>query len=88
MGEDDAIAGADQSLRSRAAVRRAFASCSAMVPFSPARMRELPPTAMSMVFIRLNRLHPYTCANSLSSARSGSFTTSPFISSSMMAFCA
>ena len=44
--------------------------------------------ARSMVFIRLNRLHPYTCANSRSSARSGSFTNSPFISSSMMAFCA
>ena len=35
----------------RAAVRRAFAICSATVPFSPARIRELPPTAMSMVFM-------------------------------------
>src|SRR5690349_18915919 len=33
-----------------AAVRRALASCSEVVPFSPARIRELPPTAMSMVF--------------------------------------
>src|ERR1039457_3121910 len=33
-----------------AAVRRVFASCSAMVPFSPARIRELPPTATNAVF--------------------------------------
>jgi len=32
------------------AVRRAFASCSAMVPFSPARMSEFPPTATKAVF--------------------------------------
>src|SRR5271157_4782105 len=32
------------------AVRRVFANCSAMVPFSPARMSELPPTATSAVF--------------------------------------
>src|SRR5438270_1317340 len=31
-----------------AAVRRALANCSATVPFSPARIRELPPTAISM----------------------------------------
>src|SRR5664279_2291728 len=33
-----------------AAVRRVFASCSAIVPFSPARIRELPPTATNAVF--------------------------------------
>jgi len=32
------------------AVRRALASCSTTVPFSPDRIRELPPTAMSIVF--------------------------------------
>ena len=32
------------------AVRRVLASCSAMVPFSPARIRELPPIATSAVF--------------------------------------
>src|SRR5271166_4501268 len=32
------------------AVRRVFANCSATVPFSPARMSELPPTATSAVF--------------------------------------
>src|SRR5208283_1346370 len=32
------------------AVRRVFANCSAMVPFSPARMSELPPTATNAVF--------------------------------------
>src|SRR6516164_9774648 len=32
------------------AVCRVFASCSVMVPFSPARIRELPPTATKAVF--------------------------------------
>ncbi len=32
------------------AVRLALANCSAVVPFSPARIRELPPTATSAVF--------------------------------------
>jgi diguanylate cyclase (GGDEF)-like protein len=38
----------EPTIEQAAAVRRALASCSAMVPFSPARMRELPPTAMRM----------------------------------------
>src|SRR5215469_17640333 len=42
---------AAQRLAISAAVRRAFVSCSGMVPFSPARMSELPPTAIRMVFI-------------------------------------
>src|ERR1039457_5537208 len=40
------------------AVRRALDNCSAMVPFSPARIRELPPTARRMVFIVSLRLAP------------------------------
>jgi hypothetical protein len=34
-----------------AAVRRALLICSETVPFSPARIRELPPTAIRIEFI-------------------------------------